>query len=91
MISQKDIGIREESPALKKQSKHYPANWNGKVPKIIRMLQFVHSDIPGDDVAAIRYEKYPAWTNQNGSVSAILENGIKLGVKPGEFEVIEWW
>jgi hypothetical protein len=34
---------------------------------------------------------YMAWTNSHGAVAAILDDGRKLGVKPDEFEVVEFW
>ena len=33
---------------------------------------------------------YQAYSIQNGAVIAVFPNGDKLGVKPGEFEVIDW-
>jgi hypothetical protein len=33
--------------------------------------------------------EYEGSSNQNGAISAILPNGEKLGLKPGEFEFLE--
>ena len=33
---------------------------------------------------------YECWVNQNGAVSAIVRGGERLGVKPDEFEVVDW-
>jgi hypothetical protein len=32
----------------------------------------------------------PVWTNSYGAVAAVFEDGEKLGLKPGEFEIVEW-
>lgn len=34
--------------------------------------------------------EYYCFCNQYGAVSVTAQNGIKLGLKPGEFEVLEW-
>lgn len=34
--------------------------------------------------------KLPVWTNSHGAVAVILQGNIQLGVRPGEFEIIEW-
>lgn len=39
--------------------------------------------------AAIAGEIYFAWTNAHGALSAVLPGG-NLGLKPDEFEVVEW-
>lgn len=38
----------------------------------------------------IQGNEYYVWVNSYGAVSAILPNGEQLGLKPDEFEVIEW-
>lgn len=86
-------------PALDTKSLDYPVRFGGKTPKIIRMLQCVEPDrIPGlgmlPDCRGMIAEfqcLYPAWTNSYGAVSAILDDGRKLGVRPDEFEVVEYW
>lgn len=32
----------------------------------------------------------PSWTNNHGAIAVVLNDGIHLGVKPGEFEIVEW-
>jgi len=32
---------------------------------------------------------YEAYSNENGAISAVCENSVLLGVKPGEFEFVE--
>lgn len=40
----------------------------------------------------LRYdETYECWANSHGAVAGICANGFKLGVKPDEFEVVEWY
>lgn len=83
----------DTSPALQFQSEHYPASWHGKVPKRVRMAKTVRPDIPISEslgIAAKRQKEYEVWVNSHGAVSAICENGKRLGLRPYEFEVIEW-
>lgn len=78
------------SPAFKHKSDSYPKEWCGKIPKIIRMTKIVKSDLPFPPLLVAKYgEQYEVWVNQNGAVSAILDDGKKLGVKPDEFEILE--
>ena len=86
-----------DCPALHSQSKHYPAWFMGRVPKTIRMRRAVQADEPmrslsseWRDVIAEHGMLYPAFTNSHGAVSAVMDNGKMLGVKPDEFEVSEW-
>lgn len=83
-----------ESPALKRRSKHYPERFSDRVPQRIRMLMNVRPDLwcsgtPGTILR--RNEVYVAWTNSHGAVAGICENGEVLGVKPDEFEVVDWY
>lgn len=88
----------EDSPALKHRSKHYPAHFAERVPRLVRMLCNVRSDLPA--IAFINDDRgfpfaaagriYPCTVNSHGAVAAILPNGQELGVKPDEFEVMEW-
>lgn len=88
-----------DCPALHKLSEHYPARFGGRIPKTIRMLKTVLPDMTGVPVLDAQCEgiiaeiacHYPAWTNSHGAVCAVLDNGQKIGVKPDEFEVIEWY
>lgn len=86
-----------ESPALKRQSSGYPLKYNGRVPKRIRMNETVQSEVfvftrskEDAELIAIRGREYDAWVNSHGAVAAICDNGKLLGVKPLEFEVVEW-
>ncbi len=64
-----------------------------RIPKRIKMLKTVVSDFP---LAPRLFAKKGAYhlveTNRHGAVSAILTDFDcqLLGLKPGEFEVIEW-
>jgi hypothetical protein len=87
-----------ESPALTDKSKHYPERFGGRVPKLIKMKRTVLPDplcvMVNKDYRGMELrggETYEAWTNRNGAVSGICANGKHLGVKPDEFEVVEWF
>lgn len=60
----------------------------------IRMLMTVRPDFPLNIVCAkpgtiLRVnELYEATSNKNGAITAICENGERLGVKPCEFEFV---
>lgn len=70
---------------------HYPARYNDRVPKTVRMTRGARSDLFAQhDLTAKRGKEYPAWTNRHGAVSAILPDGNKLGLRPDEFEVVEF-
>jgi hypothetical protein len=82
-----------ESPALSYQSEHYPASWRGKVPKRVNIVITVHPDFSflcAEHTVAHGGEDYDVTVNSHGAVSAILPNGERLGLKPYEFEVVEW-
>jgi len=85
--------IAMESPALFYQSDNYPPIWRGRVPLRVRMAKTVRPDWPGVGCSAAleatKDEKYFAWVNSHGALTAII-NGERLGLKPYEFEVIEW-
>ncbi len=79
------------SPALLSRSELYPAAWRGRVPKRIRMMKTVRSDFPCiSRLIAPKGGEYNAWVNSHGAVAAVLPIGEMLGVRPYEFEVIEW-
>lgn len=81
------------------QSDGYPKRYNRKVPKKVKMLQTVTTDLPlfilemkeGETVPmAIGGNEYYVNVNCHGAVSAIFDDGQMLGLKPAEFEVIEF-
>lgn len=84
------------SPALAEQSKGYPANYRGRVPKKIKMAKTVYPDLPW--MTGIKPgtmleldQTYFCWVNIHGAVAGWCDNGEKLGVKPSEFDVVEWY
>lgn len=82
----------DHGPALREKSKSYPKRFGGRTPKTIRMLQTVRPDMPFSKCApALAGQEYPAWTNSHGAVCAISPDGERLGVKPAEFEIVEWF
>lgn len=86
-----DFDLALYGPALSHRSEQYPERFKGRVPKRIRMLKRVTSDIPFSDpnLVAENGAIYTAWTNSHGAVAAWI-NGKRLGVRPNEFEVIDW-
>lgn len=98
MTTEEIIAKTLKSPALNWQSDDpapftYPPHWRGKVPLKINMLKLVQPDIPElakKDTLCFNDQEYYVWVNSYGAVSAILPNGQQLGLKPDEFEVIEW-
>jgi hypothetical protein len=85
-------------PALQKQSIHYPKHFLGRVPRRIRMTKTVSALNLANKSSKIIAKAgciYDAWTNSHGAVSAVCSNNLKsdyhLGVKPDEFEVVEWY
>lgn len=52
----------------------------------------VRPDVPfaKPDTIALVNHIYECWVNSYGAVSAICTNGERLGLKPYEFDVIEW-
>jgi hypothetical protein len=86
-----------DCPALhvRKIDRGYP--FGNRVPKTVRLTRTVTTDIlPGlgfissNPKVAVNSETFPAWTNSYGAVAAVFPDGETLGLKPGEFEVVEW-
>ena len=60
----------------------------------IKMLRTVRPDFPfwltvPADTVLFCGKVYDAVQNKHGAVCGICKNGQKLGVKPGEFEILE--
>lgn len=61
----------------------------------IKMLETVRPDFPflltgvSSDTILVCGKIYEATQNKYGAVCGICENGKKLGVKPGEFVIVE--
>lgn len=67
--------------------------WGNKTPTRIKMLKDVRSDLPfmlGVSEVAFKDKEYNVEANPYGAVSIVFESGEKLGVKPDEFEVVEF-
>lgn len=86
-----------DCPALHKRSSSYP--FGERVPRTVRMLKTVTADpMPGIGLAYIKGDApvakegliYPVWTNSHGAVTAVMEGGTRLGLRPAEFEVDSW-
>lgn len=92
----KILKIARSSPALNWQSDKkgflYPKEFCGRVPLKIRLTKRVTSDLPASspEMSAEANKAYFVWVNSYGAVAAILPDGKTLGLKPKEFEVIEW-
>lgn len=80
-----------ESPACSYRSESYP--YGDQLPHKVRMLTTVKSDLPCMTLAetAVQGEVYEVYTNSHGALSIYLPSGARLGVKPGEFEIVEWY
>ncbi|MCE5976675.1 hypothetical protein LVS58_07020 [Pseudomonas sp. JR33AA] len=48
------------------------------------------SYIKGDAPVAKSGQTYPVWTNSHGAVTAVMEDGTRLGLRPAEFEIESW-
>ncbi|MCE0850714.1 hypothetical protein LU689_12410 [Pseudomonas asiatica] len=86
-----------DCPALHKRSDSYP--FGDRVPRTVRMLKTVTADpmpgiglayIKGDAPVAKEGQTYSVWTNGHGAVTAVMEDGTRLGLRPVEFEVDSW-
>lgn len=87
--------MSNESPALSGWAPEYPGVWGPKVPLKVIMLETVTSDLPlffpqESDLICIKGNEYFVWVNKYGAISANLDNGERLGLKPKEFEIIEY-
>lgn len=82
--------------ALKsRHSVHYPARFKKKVPLKVLMVTTVSSDLPlflreDNSPTAVKLQEYYVSVNSYGPVTALFEDGGSLGLKPDEFEVVEY-
>lgn len=86
------------SPALALKSKHWPKRYGDRVPLLIKMNMTVRPDFiclmaePKRKTNILNEgELYHTTVNSHGAVCGICDDGQTLGVKPDEFEVIEWY
>lgn len=88
------VSMIDHGPAVVRRctEKGYP--FGDRYPIRVKVLRAVTSDFPwlkgSETMFADSGKEYPAWTNSYGAVSAILNDGRKLGLYPSEFEVTEW-
>ena len=72
----------------------YQAYFNGRIPLKVRMNITVESELPFplclDVWPCVFNREYYVTVNSYGAVTAIHEDGTTLGLKPGEFQIIEW-
>lgn len=74
----------------------YPARYDKKIPLRVRMTTTVVSEMPffiqqkTDCPVAIHGNEFYVKVNSYGAVTAIFDDGRMLGLKPGEFEIIEY-
>ena len=86
-----------DCPALHSRATGYP--FGERVPRTVRMVKTVTADpmpvigyayIKGDVPTAVISQTFRVWTNSHGAVSAVMPDGQRLGLRPGEFEVATW-
>jgi hypothetical protein len=83
-----------DCPALHARAKDYP--FGDRVPRTVRLKTTVTTDaivrlVSPEHVAVAPVGfTYPVWTNSYGAVSAVFPDGSKLGLKPHEFEIVDW-
>lgn len=89
----------DSSPALSAQSDSYPFRFLGRVPRRVRALKRVQPDpgyellVGADTIASLTLaagEACDVWVSSSGAVVACLPNGLSIGIKPDEFQVIAW-
>jgi len=99
MTNEELFQIACTSPALTEQHQsgdrfEYPANYRGRVPLKVRMAKNVVPDAPAmfasPKIIAKADQEYFVWVNKHGAVTAIMEDGQRLGLLPSEFDVTEW-
>lgn len=61
----------------------------GRVPLLVRLDRTIRGDFPFHKTAAHPGD-YLCEVNPRGAVSVLAENGKRLGLKPGEFQVLAW-
>lgn len=86
-----------DSPALHAQSEHYPERYAGRVPLRVRLTKTVTADVmpyplclSQDHLAFVVGQEVPVWVNSHGAVAGIDGAGRCLGLKPHEFEVVQY-
>lgn len=95
MTQEQIISKSKVSPALLKRNKgQFPATFKDRVPLKVKIIKtvvpilFYLIDSSGSILES--GNEYYVWVTAYGTVSAILSNGKMVGVKPDEYDVIEW-
>ena len=60
------------------------------VPSVIALTRQVRGDFPIGHKSIADAGVHQCMSNQQGAVSVIASDGHTLGIKPSEFDVIEW-
>lgn len=82
---------RDSSALTRSAGGGYPAEFQGRVPWRVRLTRTVRPlPMHGRSIAGYEGEEFDVWVSRHGVVALILGDGKLLGVKPGQFEVIEW-
>ena len=88
--SRRKAEMAEKSGALKFQSKWYPAEWKGCVPKKVMVKRVPEVLVMmGLDVPVVG-DTYFCYVNHHGSLDVIMDSGVLFYLKPGWFEVTMW-
>ena len=83
----------DRGEALTRLDAKYPLRYNRKVPLKVKMLKTTISEMPyflSDVPICVGGNEYYVSVNSYGAVTAIFEDGRQLGLKPDEFEVIQF-
>lgn len=87
----REAALKRHVLALLDEIEQLKAQNVSRVPRRVRMLTTVRSDIPCErGIIAYACCDYDVSVNPMGAVSVVLDGNIKLGLRPGEYEVIEW-
>jgi hypothetical protein len=87
-------GLVQGAENLQKAVEYYRAGIEHRAPKWVPSKVWLAGPVRGDypiGHATIAHEgEYDCESNRYGAISVIAENGQRLGVKPAEFDVLEW-
>lgn len=60
------------------------------VPSRVRVYRRVAGDWPIGHLVVVMPGEYPCQSNRYGAVSILAGNGSQLGLRPSEYEPLEW-
>lgn len=60
------------------------------VPSRIRLQVNVQGDFPIGHLTVAKAGDHDCYSNRNGAISVIASDGSRLGIKPAEFDPLEW-